>query len=279
MDPSRLSELVKVPGHHDKVFKDECMFCFKDAFSKPEGLFISLKDFQAYCSLHVHMHCAKHGTGLYLNEKATKVRMSVKSPDCGCKALMMHAGYKVLYSILLHAFTRFNYETLQVPIEEPAKDDAPTVMAIGVEGGFETEKQKFDVVRDLAVVLLPDGKRYLLPDPSLPEGVLTAIAAVEAHESASKQTELATWQEDRQVSKYAATLEQLPCGAPISMDPSDWRCEESGETTNLWLNLGTGHIGSGRQVIFPPCCTLYILYIYIDNYQKSGFCIKLLPVS
>ena len=33
----------------------------------------------------------------------------------------------------------------------------------------------------------------------------------------------------------------------INPDPSTWACAESGMTENLWLNLGTGHIGSGRK--------------------------------
>ena len=31
-----------------------------------------------------------------------------------------------------------------------------------------------------------------------------------------------------------------------------WRCDETGTQDNLWLNLSTGFIGSGRQVIPPP---------------------------
>lgn len=36
--------------------------------------------------------------------------------------------------------------------------------------------------------------------------------------------------------------------AQVSPVATDWRCEESGEQENLWLNLSTGYIGSGRQV-------------------------------
>lgn len=32
------------------------------------------------------------------------------------------------------------------------------------------------------------------------------------------------------------------------MSPSDWACEETGAKDNLWLNLSTGHIGSGRPI-------------------------------
>ncbi len=57
------------------------------------------------------------------------------------------------------------------------------------------------------------------------------------------------WEEERRVSRYAADLPQLSCeGKRISPNPRDWRCDETGATENLWLNLSTGFIGSGRQV-------------------------------
>ena len=128
---------------------------------------------------------------------------------------------------------------------------------------------------------------------------------------------MAAWEEERQVSKYAEGLEQLPAdGRVIPMDPAQvrgrggglggagglhvsgvlgcrgdlivvvapiayggsehrgrgapagsgpmlhacaplrfficcplqWHCAETGVTDNLWLNLSTGVIGSGRQV-------------------------------
>lgn len=49
-------------------------------------------------------------------------------------------------------------------------------------------------------------------------------------------------------SKYAKDLVQLPSeGKTIGSDPSGWKCMESGVTENLWLNLSTGFIGSGRR--------------------------------
>lgn len=55
------------------------------------------------------------------------------------------------------------------------------------------------------------------------------------------------WEEDRQVSKYAQDLPQVPADRVISMTPGDWKCDFTGVTENLWLNLSTGRIGSGRQ--------------------------------
>jgi hypothetical protein len=54
--------------------------------------------------------------------------------------------------------------------------------------------------------------------------------------------------------RYAKDLEQLPSeGVTISPKPKDWVCKETGATENLWLNLSTGHIGSGRQVSSWSC--------------------------
>ena len=48
--------------------------------------------------------------------------------------------------------------------------------------------------------------------------------------------------------RYAEGLPQLDAGRKISPNPKEWRCEETGATENLWLNLSTGVIGSGRKV-------------------------------
>ena len=57
------------------------------------------------------------------------------------------------------------------------------------------------------------------------------------------------WEEQRPVSKYALELQQEPTnGKTIPSNPSDWQCAETGVKENLWLNLSTGVIGSGRQV-------------------------------
>ena len=68
-----------------------------------------------------------------------------------------------------------------------------------------------------------------------------------------RQKEVAHWEEDRRTSRYADNLPQLEAGLckfgrHIPSDPRQWHCDETGVTDNLWLNLSTGFIGSGRQV-------------------------------
>ena len=50
------------------------------------------------------------------------------------------------------------------------------------------------------------------------------------------------------IARYARDLVQLPAERKVPADPSKWQCDDTGVTDNLWLNLSTGHIGSGRQV-------------------------------
>ncbi|KXZ42745.1 hypothetical protein GPECTOR_121g446 [Gonium pectorale] len=88
----------------------------------------------------------------------------------------------------------------------------------------------------------PESLRIPLPCPDLPELVL------QKHESVSTAEAVAVLEEPRRISKYAAGLEQLSTGRKISPNPADWRCDETGTRENLWLNLSTGFIGSGRKM-------------------------------
>ncbi|KAL6782136.1 hypothetical protein ACKKBF_B10800 [Auxenochlorella protothecoides x Auxenochlorella symbiontica] len=197
---------VRVPGPTDKVYKDECGFSFATPDSQG-GLYINLATFQAFSEEWVDLDQRRTGQVLYLHERGIKV-----GRESG-----------------------------------PAADAPTTQLAIGVEGGFDIgDTPKYDVVKEHALVLLPAQIRVPLPCAELPELVLQAVAAVQAHDSARRQDEVAAWTEERVVSKYAEGLEQLPATRSIPMDPAQWKCDESGATENLWLNLSTGFIGSGR---------------------------------
>ena len=100
-----------------------------------------------------------------------------------------------------------------------------------------------------------------------PQGVLFDIAyrsatdkggricnGMQKHDGANKQDKVQVWEEQRPVSKYALGLHQeSSTGKTIPSDPSRWACAETGVKENLWLNLSTGVIGSGRQVSLLPC--------------------------
>lgn len=141
----------------------------------------------------------------------------------------------------------------RVAIEKSAEDDkanaVPTKLAIGVEGGFDVDKKPYDKHITNYLVVMPQRAEILLPSEVVPTMVTLAIDAILAHQGFAQAAQLAAmWEEeDRKESKYAKDLVQLNTGKKVSPDPKQWKCEESGMTQNLWLNLSTGHIGSGRR--------------------------------
>ena len=89
-----------------------------------------------------------------------------------------------------------------------------------------------------------------LSDDSLPKLVVDVCEGIIGHHgNTSHHHENSSWSGDcvKIASKHADNLIQLHNGKRISNDPRTWRCEKSGDTTNLWLNLSTGYIGGGRK--------------------------------
>ena len=61
------------------------------------------------------------------------------------------------------------------------------------------------------------------------------------------------------------------------MVPEDWKCDFTGVTDNLWLNLSTGTIGSGRQQwdgTGGNGTTLHPLFLTNMHVQPSSACVR-----
>lgn len=133
--------------------------------------------------------------------------------------------------------------------KRPALNSAsekPDRLGINVEGGFSTDSTELEKHNTLAII--PEFTFIPLPSPDLPEVVNRAVNSVLEYTDASneEEAERMEWEEERKPSKYANDLPQEGNGKKIPPDPNQWQCEESGERTNLWLNLSDGFIGSGR---------------------------------
>lgn len=201
---------LHVPSAHDKVYKDECLYSFDSPFSDT-GLYLNLATY--------------HGVGhSYLH----------KDVELGGK----------LYLLL-------KFQQLPKKKDETEKK-VPTKLAIGTEDGFLSTSQ-FDIHKDYYLVVVNGSVNSLvtipLPTNELPEFVSNVIAGVISHEGMKHNLQVSAWDADNEkiVSKYAENLVQLPATKKIPQDPKLWKCEESGATNNLWLNLSTGYIGGGRK--------------------------------
>eukprot|EP00968_Pinguiococcus_pyrenoidosus_P001590 scaffold69_cov248-Pinguiococcus_pyrenoidosus.AAC.84 len=190
-----------------KVYKDECSFSFDSPFSAT-GLYTNLSSLRSYGKAYLAMD--PQFPGLYLFQKFTKVPKDVP-----------------------------------MDVEEPAK------LGLGVPGGFLTEAEKFSLEKSYGIAVFAGSSEFLLAleNQEIPEMVVVVARQVIEHQGYSDQQDLAQWVDDEELkeSKYAEALEQLDNGVKISSDPSTWKCEDSGMTENLWLNLSTGYIGSGRR--------------------------------
>lgn len=200
---------VRVPSHYDRVYKDECQFSFDTALSA-QGLYISLHSWHAFGQEFVGIDSKSSGQQLYLHELSHQVPLS--------------------------------------PEEKEKQLQKPEKMAIGGEGGFQVDGQANKIETKSELVLLNPDIRVPLPCLDLPELIINTITAIQKHDGANKQDKVQVWEEQRPVSKYALELHQEPStGKTIPSDSSRWACAETGVKENLWLNLSTGVIGSGRQ--------------------------------
>lgn len=75
----------RAPGLRDRVYKDECMFSFDDAFT-PGGLYINLSSWQAFGADYVTLDQERTGNSLYLHDKRHKVNIQASA----CTAWLQH---------------------------------------------------------------------------------------------------------------------------------------------------------------------------------------------
>ncbi|XP_076889305.1 ubiquitin carboxyl-terminal hydrolase 14-like isoform X2 [Bidens hawaiensis] len=130
-----------------------------------------------------------------------------------------------------------------IPEDRPLKK--PTLLAIGIDGGFDNQEPEYD--ETYSIVILPDYATFPFPSVALPEKVRLAVDAILIAEGAERKEQLASWTADKkQISEHALTLKQIDNGVVIS--PSGWKCAKCDKTENLWLNLTDGMILCGRKL-------------------------------
>lgn len=140
------------------------------------------------------------------------------------------------------------------------QEPAPTKLGMGVEGGFASEDDQFQIVSTYSLVRrVKDGDTVKVLEelpynddtkPSFDDALVESLESIKNHSGMAVQQDLSVWQLDDEpmpISKYAAELPFVDNGKQISPDPSNWKCEHSGATDNLWLNLSDGYIGGGRK--------------------------------
>ncbi|KAG8053224.1 hypothetical protein GUJ93_ZPchr0001g29930 [Zizania palustris] len=196
---------VRIPEPTDRIHKDECCVSF-DTPRSEGGLYVDMTSFLGFGREHVAWNYEKTGNPVYLH-------------------------------------------IVQRPKPEPDEADRPlkkpTLLAIGVEGGFSDQEPECD--EGFEIIILPEFFSLPFPSVDLPEKVRVAVDKVIHAESANRKQQLASWVADKKtVSTYAMDLHQLDNG--VTVPPTGWKCSKCDKTENLWLNLTDGVILCGRRL-------------------------------
>ncbi|XP_025815737.1 ubiquitin carboxyl-terminal hydrolase 14-like [Panicum hallii] len=196
---------VRIPEPGNRIHKDECCVSF-DTPRSEGGLYVDMSSFLGFGREHVEWNFEKTGNPVYLHI----VRRQKPEPD---------------------------------EADRPLKK--PTLLAIGVEGGFGDQEPEYD--NTFEIVILPDFISLPFPSVDLPEKVRLAVDKVILAESADRKQQLAAWVADKKkISEYAMDLQQLENG--VIVPPTGWKCSKCDKTENLWLNLTDGMILCGRKL-------------------------------
>ncbi|KAJ4975564.1 hypothetical protein NE237_000670 [Protea cynaroides] len=152
-------------------------------------------------------------------------------------------------------YVGWNYEKTRNPVylhikqtKKPVPEDRPlkkpTLLAIGVEGGFENHEPEYE--ESHSIIILPEFVSLPFPSVELPEKVRLAVDAILMAEGVERKEQVASWTADKKlVSAYAMNLQQIDNG--VIVPPSGWKCCKCDKTDNLWLNLTDGMILCGRR--------------------------------
>jgi ubiquitin carboxyl-terminal hydrolase 5/13 len=219
---TELATLANVASPSDVVWNEECAYTFHSPYTTDQGIVVDLNTFVGTCQ---EMALTTSSRGIFVRIVKRRQRKENKAGAL---------------------------ETVSV--------EAPTKLALGVEGGFTTEEDQFETVCTTSVVVLEKVGSLVQIAAEIPyteesKGTFPTMVAISVdsilnHAGNMLQQDVKTWQldqDDIQVSKYAENLPFVDNGVEISPDPKSWKCESSGATEKLWLNLSDGYIGGGRK--------------------------------
>lgn len=205
-----LAAKCRVATPHDVVINSECVYTFHSPYTTERGIVVNLTTFVG--TVDELAFAASDGGGAD-----------------GSPAL----------------FVRIRKE--RVPKEGGGGGgDAGTTavkLGVGVEGGFQSDQDKYDVVATYAVVAMGRGDdggggkvRVLAEVPydphdeasknSFPMAVSQSADSVIHHAGQAVAQDLSAWElddEPKPVSKYAESLPFVENGVKVSPNPSDWK--------------------------------------------------------
>lgn len=210
---TKLAAKCRVATPHDAVTNSECVYTFHSPYTTEKGILVNLSTFVGTVD------------ALAFTESDEQSALFVRI----CKK--------------------------RVPKENDDGDEKMEAvkLGVGVEGGFQSDQDKFDTIATHSIVLMGkggDGKAEVLAEMpydedsknSFPMLVSQSADAIIHHAGLAVKQDLSAWElddEPKPVSKYAESLPFVENGVKISPNPSDWkvsfRCLFRAGSVNLSL--------------------------------------------
>lgn len=199
----------RVATPHDIVINSECVYTFHSPYTTEKGIVVNLSSFVGSVE-----------------------ELALKNDNVD-SALFVRIRKK-----------RIPKNDVVGEVDGDRRDEAQTVtkLGVGIEGGFQSEQDKFETISTYSIVLLErstdDGHyRVVLELPyddssknSFPLAVSQSADSVINHAGLAVQQDLKAWEleeEPKPVSKYAVALPFVENGVKISPNPADWKVREN----------------------------------------------------
>ena len=198
---TKLASKCRVATPHDVVTNSECVYTFHAPFTTDKGIVVNLTNFV--------------GT---LDELAF-----TNSSDTSSALFVRICKKRIL---------KENGED-----ETMAEPEAAIKLGVGVDGGFASEADKYDIISTYSIVALQKGAddkaQVLVELPydessknTFPMAVSQSADAIIHHAGLAVKQDLSAWElddEPKPVSKYYEALPFVENGIKVSPNPSDWK--------------------------------------------------------
>lgn len=232
---TKLAANCRIATAHDVVTNSECVYTFHSPYTSDNGIVVNLTTFVGTFDELALTECS----GGDETTSALFVRIVKK------RVLKENNHDSVVGA-----------EDMETTAEK-SPIAAVVKLGVGIEGGFESDLEKYDTISTYSIVVINKSSGVVVDLPYddttkhiFPIMVVQSADAIICHAGLAVKQDLTAWElddEPKPISRYASTLPFVDNGVKISSNPADWSCEESGEKDNLWLNLSDGFIGGGRK--------------------------------
>ena len=202
---AKVAAKCRVAPPHDVVTNSECVYTFHSPYTTDKGIVVNLTTFVG-----------------------TIDELAFTATDDGAESTALFVR------ICKERVTKENGNE-----GNGEKVEAAVKLGVGVEGGFQSEQDKYDIISKHSIVLLGksadgDGKARVLVEMPYDDQTINSFSmqvsnsadAIIHHAGLAVKQDLSAWElddEPKPVSKYAESLPFVENGVKISPTPSDWK--------------------------------------------------------